>query len=104
MRGAPPELGGKGSRALSACTSRLLTPGSSSNNWSCASLSFSLPGPYFWMRCNRNRSSKTWIWRCAQWSCRFSSITSDESWEVELGGLGIATGKNNYMQLCFIRP
>src|SRR5262245_17710726 len=53
------------------------------------------------MRCHRSRSSNTWIWRYAQWSCRFSSATSGESSGAGLGGLGIATGKNNYRWLCF---
>ena len=56
---------GNGSRWLSASTSALLTPGSSSNNSSCASESFSLPGPYFAMRCDRRRSSSTRIFNSA---------------------------------------
>jgi len=53
-------------RALALrCTSTVLTPGSSSSNSSCASESFSLPGPYFAMRTSRNRSSSTWIFSSA---------------------------------------
>ena len=56
---------GSASRWLSASTSALLTPGSSSNNSNCALESFSLPGPYFAMRCNRKRSSSTRIFNSA---------------------------------------
>src|SRR5882724_12344323 len=80
---------GRGPRSLSIWTSRLLTPGSSSRRSSWASLSFSLPGPYFWMRCNRKRSSNTWILRWAQCSCRFSSATSADSLGAVLAGPAI---------------
>jgi hypothetical protein len=33
-------------------------------------LSFSLLGPYFWIRCERRRSSRTWIFNRAYSSCR----------------------------------
>ena len=56
---------GTAGRSLSAWTSALLTPGSSSSNSSCASESFSLPGPYFAMRTSRSRSSSTRIFSSA---------------------------------------
>ena len=79
---AGPDAGGfcgaraaTGSRSLSACTSTLLTPGSSSNNSNCAAESFSLPGPYFSISCRRNRSSSTWIFSSAYCS-RCSVVAS----------------------------
>ena len=55
----------RGPRSLSACTSSLLTPGSSSSNSNCKSLSVSLALPYLVMRARRRCSSRTWIFNCA---------------------------------------
>src|ERR1019366_4024057 len=84
---------GSGSRPLSVWTSALLTPGSRSSNWSCASLSFSLPGPYFLIRCNRSRSSNTWIFSLAQASsfCNWTICSDSDSGMGE----GLATSGNN---------
>jgi len=70
---------GSGSRTLSAWTSTLLTPGSSSSRLSCASESFSLPGPYFLIRCSRNCASSAWIFRCAHASSSFNATFSSAS-------------------------
>src|ERR1035438_4627799 len=64
-----------GGRSLSAWTSAVLTPGSSSSNSSCASESFSLPGPYFAMRTSRSRSSSTRIFSSAYCSLFWYDMT-----------------------------
>src|ERR1035437_667467 len=69
---------GSGSRPLSVWTSAVLTPGSRSRNWRCASLSFSLPGPYFLIRCScghvdprrAGRTLRTWRYDSLNAYCR----------------------------------
>ena len=75
---------GSGSRTLSAWTSTLLTPGSSSSRLSCASLSFSLPGPYFLISANRNCPFRSWICRWANAKARFKATFSSAA---DLSGL-----------------
>src|ERR1017187_8740297 len=103
-------VAGSGSRPLSAWTSAWLTPGSKSSNWSCASLSFSLPGPYLLIRCNRSCSSKTWILNSAQTSFFCNSTicsVSDSGLGKRLATSGITksnpSGNNlqvTYAELC----
>src|SRR5208283_4221956 len=87
------DAGGRGPRWLSASTSAALTPGSSSSNCNCLSLSFSLLGPYFWIRYNRRRSSSARIFKLAHCSS-FSNWTifwASEGGGVEGDGLTISS-------------
>jgi hypothetical protein len=51
---------------------------------SCASLSFSLPGPYFLIRANRNCAFRSWICRWANANARFNATFSSAG---DLSGL-----------------
>jgi hypothetical protein len=61
-----------GACSLSACSVVALGTGSSSKNCSCACDSFSPPAPYFSIRINRRRSSRTRIRSSAYCSLLFS--------------------------------
>ncbi|MCU1248395.1 MAG: hypothetical protein JWQ49_1424 [Edaphobacter sp.] len=68
-------VAGSASRSPSAATSRLLTPGSSSNSSNCWLVNLSLPGPYFAIRCRRSLSSSNWT-RSSE-SCSRCDVTSN---------------------------